>query len=210
MMDYRIALRRIGTWIGRFRYRSGYGVHSPFAFRMLTEVIHQTFPYYAYDPLRQEEKRRARQEPRQWRRESLRVKRLLFRLANEVQADYLFDIGRPAASSLYLQAARRRATYHTATSEEDLFLEADEPIHLLYLHDYKHPEWVEQAFHLCAPRTESRSLFVIEGIGYTPQMRALWRQLQQDERVGITFDLFDVGLLFFDRSMNKQHYVGRV
>ena len=38
-------------------------------------------------------------------------------------------------------------------------------------------------------------------------MRTLWHELQNDERVGITFDLYDVGLLFFDKTKIKHHYM---
>ena len=208
MSTLRILLRRIGVWMTRLSQRKGYGIHSPFAFRLLTEVVHQPLPYYAYDQLLREERRRAPHKPKSWRREPLRVKRLLFRLANEVKADYLLDVGPEAASALYLQAARPKALYNQASSVGTLFLEAHEPIHLLYLHDYDHPEQVEQVFRLCVERVVPQSLFVVEGIGYTPAMRALWEQMRQDPRVGITFDLFDVGLLFFDRQMQKQHYKG--
>lgn len=32
-------------------------------------------------------------------------------------------------------------------------------------------------------------------------------QLKEDERVGVTFDLYDLGLLFFDKTKIKQHYI---
>lgn len=208
MKSCRIALQRAAVWMTRFRHRCGYGIHSPFAYRLFTEVIHQEYPYYAYDRLLREERRQSARQPKSWRREPLRVKRLLFRLANEVKADYLLSVGPEAASALYLQAARPRALYNQASSHDDLFLEAHEPIHLLYLHDYEHPDCVERVFRLCVERVESRSLFVVEGIGYTPAMRALWERLRRNGRVGVTFDLFDVGLLFFDRQMKKQHYKG--
>ena len=205
-MMSRTTLQRLWTWLCRFRYRSGYGVHSPFAFRLITEVIHQEWPYYAYTALMLEEKKRAARESAEWLREPLRVKRLLFRLANEVQADYLLDAGPSAASALYLQAARRKARYRQVSSADALSLPPEEPLHLLYLHDADHPKWVERAFHHYASHALPRSLFIVEGIGYTAAMQALWQRMQQDDRVGITFDLFDVGLIFFDRRMNKQHY----
>lgn len=39
------------VWLTRFRHRCGYGVHSPFAFRFITEVIYEQQPYYAYADL---------------------------------------------------------------------------------------------------------------------------------------------------------------
>jgi hypothetical protein len=56
-------------------------------------------------------------------------------------------------------------------------------------------------------KADQRSLFIIEGIGYSRAMRRLWRRLQTDSRTGITFDLFDVGILFFDLTKYKQHYI---
>ena len=49
--------------------------------------------------------------------------------------------------------------------------------------------------------------FVIEGIRYTKKMKALWKKIQQDDRTGITFDLYDLGIVFFDRTKIKQHYL---
>ena len=39
------------VWLARFRHRKGYGVHSPFAFRFITDVIYERHPYYAYKEL---------------------------------------------------------------------------------------------------------------------------------------------------------------
>ena len=38
-------------------------------------------------------------------------------------------------------------------------------------------------------------------------MRRLWDAMRQDERCGITFDLYDLGIIFFDRTKIKQHYL---
>ena len=39
-------------WVRRFRHRCGYGVHSPFAFNLITGVIYEKGEFYAYAPLR--------------------------------------------------------------------------------------------------------------------------------------------------------------
>lgn len=199
--------KRPFIWFYRFRHRRGYGVHSPFAFSFIKEVIFERTPYYKYAGLRAQEKQLARREGWQVLYETLRVRRLLFRLVNYARPATVVDVGTLAASALYLKAAREGADYVGASDLSELFLEADVPVDFLYLHDYHHPDLVEEVFRVCAPRATSRSVFVIEGIRYTHAMADLWRRLRQDERVGVTFDLYDLGILFFDHSRPKQHYI---
>ena len=56
-------------------------------------------------------------------------------------------------------------------------------------------------------RVTLKSVFVVQGICYSKKMKTLWNQLKEDERVGVTFDLYDLGLLFFDKTKIKQHYI---
>ena len=51
-----LALKRPFIWLYRFRHRCGYGVHSPFAFNLITHVIYETTPYYKYWELAAEQK----------------------------------------------------------------------------------------------------------------------------------------------------------
>lgn len=200
-------LKRPFVWLRRFRYRCGYGVHSPFAFSLITQVIYECTPYYKYKDLAAEQKKLAPQKDKYWKYESRKIKRLLFRLVNYTQPDIIVDAGRLAASSLYLKAGKENADYTSATDLAELFLESGVPVDFLYLHDYQRPEFVEEVFRTCAARTTKKSIFVIEGICYTSQMKALWNRMQQDKRVGITFDLYDLGILFFDKTKIKQDYI---
>lgn len=202
-----ISLKRPLVWLFRFRHRCGYGVHSPFAFNLITQVIYERAAYYEYSTLAQEQKALKPSKNPEWGYESLKVKRLLFRLVNYAQPHTVVDVGRLSASALYLKAAKRDMDYVGATDTTELFLESGVPVDFLYLHDYRSPELVEKVLQVCLNRTADSSLFVIEGVGYTRRMHELWKRLQQDERVGITFDLYDLGLLFFDRGKIKQDYI---
>lgn len=63
------------VWLARVRKRCGYGVHSPFAFRFITEVIYERSAYYAYAPLRR--------QLRWWQRCRVeKICRLVLRIAN--------------------------------------------------------------------------------------------------------------------------------
>ena len=145
-----LALKRPFIWLYRFRHRCGYGVHSPFAFNLITHVIYETTPYYKYKELASEQKRLMPQKDRAWGYESLKVKRLLFRLVNYAQPATIVDAGMQAAQT---------------------------------------------------------SVFVIEGIRYTSRMRAVWKRISRHEKAGITFDLYDLGIIFFDKTRIKQDYI---
>ena len=168
-----LALKRPFIWLYRFRHRCGYGVHSPFAFNLITHVIYETTPYYKYRELAAEQKKLAPQKDRMWSYESVEVKRLLFRLVNYAQPATIVDAGIPAASSLYLKAAKGGADYTAAADLSELFLESDTSVDFLYLHDYHRPEFVEGVLRICIARTAKKSVFVIEGIRYTSQMHLL-------------------------------------
>lgn len=202
-----LPLKRPFIWLRRFRHRRGYGVHSPFAFNFITNVIYERTSYYKYDELLVSQKEQAKQKDCGWDYETGKVKRLLFRVVNYCQPVTIVDAGCLSASSLYLKAAKEGADYTAAADLSELFLEADAPVDFLYVHDYRRPEFVEEVFNLCASRSTQRSVFVVEGIRYTPSMMALWKRLVRHERAGITFDLYDLGIVFFDKTKNKQDYI---
>lgn len=202
-----LAVKRPWVWLCRFRHRRGYGVHSPFAFHFITGVIYESTPYYKYKDLIDKQKTLAPEKDRNWKYESRKVKELLFRLVNYARPHTVVDVGRLAASSLYLRAPKEDVDYISASDLSELFLESGVPVDFLYLHDYRRPGFVEEVFRICVSRAAASSVFVIEGIHYSSGMRALWRRMVQDERAGITFDLYDLGIIFFDKTKAKQDYI---
>lgn len=202
-----LTLKRPFIRLLRFRHRCGYGVHSPFAFNLITQVIYENTPYYKYEDLAKAQKSLAFEKGKGWKYESKKIKRLLFRLVNYSQPDTIVDAGTLAASSLFLKAGREGADYISASGLSELFLEAGVPVDFLYLHDFRHPEFMEGVFRICAARTTGKSVFVMEGIRYSPRMSALWERMKQDERTGLSFDLYDLGILFFDKTKIKQGYI---
>lgn len=202
-----LAMKRPFIWLWRFRNRCGYGVHSPFAFNLITQVIYETTPYYKYADAGKEQERLALEKDKHWTYEPKKIKHLLFRLVNFAQPDTIVDAGTLSASALYLKAGKEGADYTSASHLAELFLESGVPVDFLYLHDYRHPQFMEEVFGICAARTTEKSVFVIEGIRYTSKMSALWKRMKQDERAGITFDLYHLGIIFFDRTKIKQDYI---
>lgn len=93
-------LRRYSTAWKRFCRSHGFGIHSPFAYNFVVDVIHQQLPYYAYDALEQMRRQIA---PRKFKGElmSLKNAKLLFRIANHFNPKHILQIG----SSYGLSAA---------------------------------------------------------------------------------------------------------
>lgn len=205
-MNLLLSFKQPFIWLSRIGYRCGYGVHSPFAFDLITNLIYQPTPYYAYRALAAEQKKQAPHQPKEWSSELKRVNQLLFRLVNRAQPRTIIDVGTPSATSLYLQWAKPGASYTFASTLNELSLEAGVKVDFLYLHHCKQPTLVESVFHLCASRTTQQSVVVIQGIHYSAAMRTLWKRLQADQHVGITFDLYHLGILFFDKTKVKQAY----
>ncbi|MDR0658532.1 MAG: hypothetical protein LBG18_06335 [Mediterranea sp.] len=192
-------------WLKRFPYRCGYGVHSPFAFNFITNVIYERTPYYAYREL-ENEKRAGRMSKERESCRSKKVNRLLFRLVNWAQPLTVVDSGCSQITSGYLRAARRGAEYIPLVSMDTIGLLRERSIDFLYIDRPEDIAFMENLFEYGVERVGDRSMIVIWDIYHSTATKAFWKQVTADERVGITFDLYYLGILFFDKSKIKQHY----
>lgn len=220
-------LKRVYIWCCRFRFRKGHGVHSPFAFELITDVIEECRPYYAYQELKEQREHL----PYKSQVYPERVDKLLFRLVNRFQPTDILEVGTGSGLSLLYMASGKwgtrcvslcgekvaaealdlvercnNVTLHVGPLTDTLGKELDATpniglLHIAHTDDY---EWV---FEQCVGHVESDTLFVIEGIHQDKDKSRWWSRIVTDERTCVTFDLYEVGLVFFDRSKNKQHYV---
>lgn len=101
------------TSMSRMRQAWGFGVHSPFAFRLITKVIREKARYYAYDDIEavchdRVEEHLSRQQKRLRKRISASRGKLLFRMTNFFRPSDILEIGSSwGVSSLYLRLADR-------------------------------------------------------------------------------------------------------
>lgn len=197
-------LKRPFIWIIRIRHRCGYGVHSPFAFNFITHVLYERSSYYAYKSIRSEE-RNAYKNKKEKKDDSLRVRKLLYRLVDYNQPLTIIDAGKPSSSSFYIKNACSKAHYIQINDIKTPINSIHTPL-FVYIHWWQEPTLVETFFEKFILSASEDSLFVIQGIFYSSSMRKLWKKLKSNARVGITFDLYDIGIIFFDLSKNKQHY----
>jgi len=212
----------------RFPHRHGYGIHSPFAFELIANVFYGTYHYYAYEELCEARGRIPGSLPRYPRR----VDELLFRLVNRFQPELVVEIGTGSGLSIcYMAAARRNARYVAIGGEHDEavaallkeagveyrtsadealvadFKDSMQNISSVDLLHIAHTREYEAVFEEVLKHVSSRSLVIVEGIYESKAKQAWWKRVVADSRTGVTFDLCEMGLVFFDTSRPKQHYI---
>ena len=70
-----------------------------------------------------------------------------------------------------------------------------------------HTPFNQEVIEAALPYVQPDSWFIIGGIYESQEKRKWWKEVVADERVGITFDLYDIGLVFFNKNRYKQHYI---
>lgn len=195
-------LHRAFIWLSRFRYRKGYGVQSPFAFGLICEVINGSGEYYAFADLLEE-----RRALKRVQRARLKKDKMLFRLANFVQPSLLIVPRRVEVSTRrYMEAGCRSAAvqcYGGAAALRSVLAAAAGRRMLLGVGA---SEDAEAEVAAALPLMRAGSVMVVDGICRGRTMRELWSHIVADNRCILTFDLYDVGLVFFDSKYVKQNY----
>ncbi len=110
--------------------------------------------------------------------------RLCFRLANWLQP----SVVESSDYKDYLQAGCRKSVFGESSELVVIPLEDSSQDRLSYI------------FNKVSPR----SVLVVTGIS---KARELWRQIVDDERTGITFDLYYCGIVMFDKKRYKRNYI---
>jgi hypothetical protein len=168
--------------------RRGHGVHSPFVFDLITNVMRERAPYYAFRDL----------EPPDAR--GRECHRLLFRLAEREGYRRALLVG---------QGDDLPARYLSAVSRDMVLLDGgDSPLDAppwelfhagsLTRDDGEWPRWL-------AARDDTRACALITAIHENRVNRALWEYFREESRVSI--DATRYGLLFFDRRLQPGRYV---
>jgi len=64
-------------------------------------------------------------------------------------------------------------------------------------------------FQKLAPRMSNHGILIIDDIYWNREMRNVWYEIKSNRDVNCTIDLFRWGMVFFDKSMEKENYVLR-
>lgn len=230
------------------RFRKGFGVHSPFAFNLITNVIEEKYPYYSYERI-DIVRRQLLQNGALLGTTGMSVGRatakfgirkshgqLLFRLANYFKPKQILQIGTGMGlSTLYLTAYSSHV--HCIALEEDPgqaewthwclermgkrnvkvkqgsydSLLSNTLAHLgtvdfLFFNVPEKAEALYSYFEMSLEHIQPGTVLLIEEIRKSQMMENFWYQVKAHPAVVVTFDLYHLGLVFFNKKMYRKDY----
>jgi predicted O-methyltransferase YrrM len=62
-------------------------------------------------------------------------------------------------------------------------------------------------FHQCLAKRNEESVFVFDDIYWSKEMSEAWNEIKNHEEVSISIDLFEVGIIFFRKTSQQEHFV---
>ena len=163
-------------WLRRFRHRCGYGVHSPYAFHFITDVIYEKTPYYAYEELDKDLTRTDRFRVR-------KILHLLLRVSNWSQPDVITCLTTSKDVSRYLTAGCRKAKITDSIPEGQIDI-----------------CWLDEPDNEVITHLNEQSMLLLD---HLDKNKEWFHKLPSV----VSFDLYDIGIAFFNTKYNKQHYI---
>lgn len=189
-LKYRV--KWVCNWIHRMGYSRGFGVQSPSAYSFIRYVLTEHYPYYAYDELKMRFK--------SFDHATKKKGRLYFRLANYAQASHWFD---------YHSAEQPYAAYVHEGCRKTVFQAIDGKTipHAFRIARLSMTEDYQAVYEaLCKVATDD-SILILEGINANKDTKAFWKRVQERQKATRTYDLFLCGIIVFDTSKHKHHYI---
>ena len=166
----------------------------------------------------------------------LKYGQLLFRLVNHFQPATIFDLGTSlGVTTSYLGEARRESMIYTFEGCPNIAKAARENFRQLaltniHLMEGNLDETLEQQlqhvtqldfaffdgnhryaptmryFESCLTKHHENSVFVLDDIYWSAEMKQAWQEIKQHPQVKQTVDLFFFGLVFFRTTQPKEHF----
>lgn len=159
-----------------------------------------------------------------------KVDKFLFRLVNYLRPSVMWEIGTGSGmSTRYMAEAHADMQVYTFSAEPEdavkrilsgkpsidyrtgdcrtemkkLVAEGVKPeiVHIAHTTAYK------EVYEQLLPLVDKHTCFVIGTPYATPDKKKWWKEVIADPRTGVTFDLYDVGLVFFDKERVKEHRI---
>lgn len=220
---YRLPRKGI-HFIQKIRRHRGHGIHSPFVFNLINDVIEEKTSYYAYLDIKE--------YLLSCQNVLLKVdklNKLSFKLVNYFKAKRILEIGAgEGINTLFLTAASRYTSCHAIEMNDDKFEMAQKlyasgwerqlslsksfpalsggRLDCVYinLNNFEgladaHIDQINKAIH-------QQSFIITEGIRTNRRNKLLWNRIKDMDNRTVALDLFNVGIIFFDPKLYRWEY----
>ncbi len=208
----------------------GHGIHSPFAFHLINTVFCEKNPYYAYKQIENNRKFVCKKYA-----SSKKYDQLSFRLINLAKPANIIEIGNSSGiTTAYLASPHKKTPcFLFKTERENLsqkILESCQVFHVqecmenfdealpnllktietadcVYFHSKQIGKNLFTYFNRCTEKVTDKSLYIFEDIHHSKEIENAWKKIIQDEKVRVSFDLFSIGIIYFNSELQKQDYI---
>lgn len=220
----------------RLRTKKGYGIHSPFVFHFITEVLDCKYEYYTFEEL--DDLRESIMPDTDIK--SLKYYHLLYRISNYFNPSRIISIGNnnlSLLSSFYLTVPKsdihtcildatlnpdisvefsesplfKRVSFlETINSLSDItrFLSNIDSIDILYLSkDNNLMIEIWDFLTMCFTKLHHNSLLIVEDISSSDKASLLWTKICESPNTTATLDLKYFGIAFFSDNLWKKNYM---
>jgi predicted O-methyltransferase YrrM len=254
---------QIASYISFLRKSTNqHGVHSPFVYQLVTQVLYDTSHYPAYHLL---DSHRAallgdhakitvtdygagsrifgsqqREVARIARHAGISKKRqrLLFRLVRHLKPTTILELGTSVGlATAALATAAPKATIatvegcantakvaedafkrfnlqnidlHTMVFDDFLTSEISANIDLAFIDGNHSKEATLRYFEQLLPHCQNDTVLIFDDIHWSKSMTEAWTRIARHERVSVSIDTFQWGLVFFRKEQQKEHFTIRV
>lgn len=162
---------------------------------------------------------------------------LLFRLVHHSHSRNILDLGTSLGiTTAYLASANRSVPCitlegcpHTATVAQLVFdtcdiknvtlqigdinetlpdiLKAMDTLDFVFFDANHTKEATLRYFEQCLPKVNERTVFVFDDIYHSKGMKEAWEEIIENKKVSVTFNLFTLGIMYFNPELKKKDYV---
>ncbi len=162
--------------------------------------------------------------------------RLLYRLVNYFKPYLMLELGTSVGISAMYQsignaegklitiegcentAAKAQQTFNALAGQnillvndefdnalDKVFLEHDS-IDYVFIDGNHRKEPTLKYFEQCLKQSHAKTVFIIDDINWSHEMREAWQSIQQHQQVKITIDLFILGIVFINPDFSKEDF----
>ena len=173
--------------------KKGFGVHSPFVYRLISDVLFAEGEFYAFQDIQKLKLKNTDKE----------IIQLIFRLLNNFQTQHVLFVGRPINNEidLYEHASGKKLRHFKADAEENENFTAEfKNADFIILNDFENISLMDLALH-------EKKVICAKNLDESESMSIFFKTLSADKNVQLSIKYKNFGIIIVDDKIPKQNYV---